>query len=283
MERFWKSDTCGESSSSFRQEENKEGYIIGGRDAIKGEFPWQISLQRHFERNNGIYHICGGTIIAKKWVLTAAHCINLSKVSKYRIVSGTSDLAEGNKAKLGVGTSQSVHKVYDAYVHEAFSAQTLQNDIALLQVDPPFDFSRHDVRPACIPPPGFEPHGYATVSGWGTLKEGSRIIPTRLQAVDVPIISDESCRKAYGKAIVESMMCAGYEEGMRDSCQGDSGGPLVQKSGSGKTMIIGVVSWGQGCARPKFPGVYTQVSYYNDWIDKTMNFLGSFDDFNIPF
>ncbi|GFU39751.1 trypsin-1 [Trichonephila clavipes] len=226
LENFWRSDepTCGISKrAQYSQDGDKEGYIVGGRDATRGEFPWQVSLQRHFEKNNGIYHICGGTIIAKDWVLTAAHCIRISKIYSYRVVAGTNDLLDENKIRSLSRSSYSVHKVFDAYVHEAFSTQTLQNDIALLKVEPSFDLDRSDgmLKAACLPPPGYEPHGYAVVSGWGTMKEGSRIIPTKLQAVSVPIITDDACRQAYGKAIVETMLCAGYEEGMRDSCQHD--------------------------------------------------------------
>ncbi|KFM63500.1 Trypsin-1, partial [Stegodyphus mimosarum] len=272
LEGLWgkSEETCGETNRvQYSNTDDQKGYIVGGRDAFQGEFPWQISLQRHFERDNGIYHICGGTIITKDWVVTAAHCINLAKLGNYRVVAGISDLREENKIRTGVVRSYSEHKVDDAYIHEDFSRLTLQNDIAVLKVDPPFDFEHSDgmIKPICLPSFGHEPRGYATVSGWGTLKEGSRVIPTRLQAVSVPIISDEACRKAYGEAIVETMVCAGYEEGMRDSCQGDSGGPLIQKSGSGNAVLVGVVSWGMGCARPKYPGVYTQVSYYVDWIN----------------
>ncbi|GFT87399.1 trypsin-1 [Nephila pilipes] len=289
LENFWRSDesTCGVSKQvQYSQNDDREGYIVGGRDAEKGEFPWQVSLQRHFEKNNGIYHICGGTIIAKDWVLTAAHCIRISKIYSYRVAAGTNDLLDENKIRSLSKSSYSVHKVSDAYVHEAFSTQTLQNDIALLKVEPSFDLDRSDgmLKAACLPSPGYEPHGYAVVSGWGTMKEGSRIIPTKLQAVNVPIITDDACRKAYGKAIVETMLCAGYEEGMRDSCQGDSGGPLIQKSVFGSASLVGVVSWGQGCARPKFPGVYTQVSYYIDWINGIMKNEEIFDDIDkFPF
>ncbi|XP_054709108.1 trypsin-1-like [Uloborus diversus] len=280
----WKESTCGESRTDNYQMDNdkRKGYIVGGRDAFQGEFPWQISLQRHFDRDNGIYHICGGTIIEKEWVVTAAHCVNLAKLSKYRVVAGTSDLSEENKIRFGEEKKSSVHEVIDGRIHEGFSTFTLQNDIALLKVQPPFEVGRGDggVRSICLPAPGHEPRGHAVVSGWGALKEGGRVIPTRLQAVTLPLISDEECRKAYGDAIVETMLCAGYKAGQKDSCQGDSGGPLIQKSDSGYSTLIGVVSWGRGCARPKFPGVYTQVSHYIEWINKIIKSDSTFDDFD---
>ncbi|GIY54665.1 serine protease 55 [Caerostris extrusa] len=191
LDNIWRSDeqTCGVSKRvQFNRDDDREGYIVGGRDASKGEFPWQVSLQRHFEKNNGIYHICGGTIIAKGWVLTAAHCISISKIFSYRVVAGTNDLLDENKIRSLTSSSYSVHKVYDAYVHESFSTQNLQNDIALLKVEPPFDLDRPDgmLKAACLPPPRHEPMVMLSFSGWGTMKEGSRVILTKLQAVAVP-------------------------------------------------------------------------------------------------
>ena len=101
--------------------------------------------------------------------------------------------------------------------------------------------------------------GTALVSGWGTLTEGGAT-PTILQKVEVPIVSDAECRDYYGYySVSDSMICAG-EKG-HDSCQGDSGGPMVCGG-----FLCGIVSWGYGCARPGNPGVYTEVSYFVDWI-----------------
>ncbi|KAF2888949.1 hypothetical protein ILUMI_17224, partial [Ignelater luminosus] len=94
----------------------------------------------------------------------------------------------------------------------------------------------------------------AVVSGWGYLTEGSSS-PTQLQAVTVPIVDRNECNVSYSGMITDRMICAGVPEGGKDSCQGDSGGPLVA---SGK--LAGLVSWGKGCARPGYPGVYTNIA-----------------------
>ncbi|XP_073993114.1 trypsin-7-like isoform X2 [Rhodnius prolixus] len=108
----------------------------------------------------------------------------------------------------------------------------------------------------------------AITTGWGTLKEDGT--PScLLQEVEVPVMSNEDCRantSYHPKMISDNMMCAGYEEGLKDSCQGDSGGPLIRERGDKRYELIGVVSWGNGCARPGFPGVYTRVARYLNWI-----------------
>ncbi|XP_054709106.1 trypsin-1-like [Uloborus diversus] len=114
--------------------------------------------------------------------------------------------------------------------------------------------------------------GMATVTGWGTTSQGGSLSET-LRAVDVPIMTDDECRKAYEDMIEDSMICAGYEEGGKDSCQGDSGGPFVQRSESGVSTLIGIVSWGKGCAQPNNPGVYTETAHFMDWIVRTMNMI----------
>ncbi|PRD36682.1 UNVERIFIED_CONTAM: Trypsin-1 [Trichonephila clavipes] len=96
-----------------------------------------------------------------------------------------------------------------------------------------------------------------------------------LRAVDVPILSDEKCKEVYKENYEPTMLCAGYDEGGQDSCQGDSGGPFVQRSSDGVSTLIGIVSWGYGCAQPNYPGVYTETAHYIDWITRTMKTLGS--------
>merc|ERR1711989_70494 len=105
-----------------------------------------------------------------------------------------------------------------------------------------------------------------TVTGWGTTSEGALGLPNVLHKVDVPVVSDEECNAAYGAAgyaAADSMICAGLPEGGKDSCQGDSGGPFICGE-AGSEQSIGIVSWGVGCARPGYPGVYTQTSYFVD-------------------
>merc|ERR1712037_618482 len=107
--------------------------------------------------------------------------------------------------------------------------------------------------------------GICTVSGWGTTSEGGSLARV-LQKVDVPVVSDEHCRDSYGQSdITESMICAGLDQGGKDSCQGDSGGPFMCGN-----QLSGVVSWGYGCAEAGYPGVYTQTSYFVDWVNSHM-------------
>lgn len=148
--------------------------------------------------------------------------------------------------------------------HENYNSFTITNDISLLQVSKPFTFNQF-VQPIALPKAGHAASGSCVVSGWGTTTEGGSS-PDILMKVSVPIVSDDACRDAYGQNdIRDSMLCAGVSEGGKDSCQGDSGGPLAC-SDTGSTYLAGVVSWGYGCARPSYPGVYTEVSYFVDWI-----------------
>ena len=148
--------------------------------------------------------------------------------------------------------------------HEDYHAFTTSNDLSLLQFSSPLTFNDF-VQPIALPEAGHTATGDCIVSGWGTLTEGGNT-PTVLMKVTVPVVTDEECRDAYGESKVEdSMICAGLTEGGKDSCQGDSGGPFVC-SDTGSSYLAGVVSWGYGCARPAYPGVYAEVSYFVDWI-----------------
>merc|ERR1711872_347714 len=113
----------------------------------------------------------------------------------------------------------------------------------------------------------YDPGQMCTVTGWGTLSEGGQLAEV-LQKVDVPVISDATCQEEYDifYDIMDSMICAGFEEGGKDSCQGDSGGPMMCGD-----QLSGIVSWGKGCARPMHAGVYTQTSYFIDWIHQHIN------------
>jgi len=226
--------------------------IVGGDPAERGEFPYQLSLQQYYFSYK--FHFCGASIYDASTALSAAHCVygsDYDSPQHLRVVAG-----EHNQ--LHEEGSEQARDIIKIIVHEEYSSRNFNNDISLLKLASPFIFN-DNVQPIAMPEKGQTFAGTATVTGWGTLSSGG-VTSAILQKVDVPLVSDEQCRRAYGAGMVHgSMLCAG--EGGKDSCQGDSGGPL--RCGG---VQCGVVSWGYSCANPSYPGVYTELSYYVDWI-----------------
>ncbi|XP_036594144.1 serine protease 30-like [Trichosurus vulpecula] len=248
---------CGTSKVS--------GRIIGGQDAQEGQWPWQVSL-----RIAGT-HICGGSLINSSWVLTAAHCFDNSQNPAYYGVQ----LGELTLSTDSAGSS--LASVTRIIIHPSYKkgSDNLEGDIALVQLG-----SSSQIVPVCLPSPQIEflTGTLCWVTGWG--KTNTADFSWILQEVQVPLIDAETCDAQYhinnptalGRTLVlEDMICAGYEEGQKDSCQGDSGGPLVCKD-QNTWFQVGVVSWGEGCAQPNRPGVYTRVQAYTDWIQASINF-----------
>jgi len=236
------------------------GKIVGGTDAKEGEFPFQVSLRSVAAL--GLTHFCGGSIVNSNYVLTAAHCCAGQLALAVHVVAG------GIKLYVNEGTEQRVN-VAKILAHEDYDSSTISNDICLLKLSEPLDLSGSDIQAVAFPAQGEEtPAGTpGIVTGWGATSEGSALA-ANLKKVTVPVVSDAECRQSYGSSeIADSMICAGLPEGGKDSCQGDSGGPFINEATKGQ---IGVVSWGYGCARPDYPGVYTEVSYYVDWIERTI-------------
>ncbi|XP_021960189.1 prostasin [Folsomia candida] len=224
------------------------GKIVGGVEAAMHEFPFMLEI-----RQGG--HWCGASLISENFAVTAAHCVGGSP-SQYTLVAGDHNInvVEGNEQTRQV-VQIIIHPSYDTPVDT-------ENDIAILKVSAPFNFTP-EVQPVILPDLNFAPTAVATVAGWGALTEGGSS-PSVLMKVDVPYVEDAPCNASYATVnlvVTESMVC--YGEGGKDSCQGDSGGPIV--CGADKTLC-GIVSWGRGCARPGFPGVYTETSYYREWI-----------------
>ncbi|XP_042146130.1 trypsin-1-like [Ixodes scapularis] len=164
----------------------------------------------------------------------------------------------------------------EKFVHSGFGFWTFRNDIALLKLEKPLDIASSEgyIGTICLPPKGHKVEGDVIVSGWGTTREGG-MGSDILKAVSVPALGDGMCYYRYfsfwslfigGNIHYDSMFCAGERRGGKDSCQGDSGGPAVQYV-SGRAILAGIVSWGEGCARAGKPGVYTEVSYFLDWIE----------------
>jgi secreted trypsin-like serine protease len=143
----------------------------------------------------------------------------------------------------------------------------MDNDVSLLKLATPLDFSKIHIQPACLP------YKYANsdfqgtsivASGWGTLASGGKQ-PSILQKVDLPVLTTAECRRHYGTSMItENMLCT-YKPG-QDTCQGDSGGSIDLMDANGCYNVIGVVSWGVGCAGVGQPGVYAKASKYLDWI-----------------
>ena len=231
--------------------------IVGGHDANNGQWPWTVSLvTKDWFPYDG--HFCGGTLIRANWVVTAAHCMHGETTKTVDVIANILDLTEDN------GQRVAVKRIIK---HPNYNAATDNNDLALLQLTEP-------VKNAVSLPlvkdnprlTGME----ATIVGWGLLNEHEDTYPGVLQEASLPIQSNEACKLSYGDyAITDKMLCAGYLEGGLDSCSGDSGGPLMIQQ-NGAWVLAGITSWGTGCARPELYGVYTRVSRFVDFINKTL-------------
>ncbi|KAM9185578.1 serine protease 44-like [Dugong dugon] len=205
--------------------------VVGGLPAAEKKWPWQVSLQI----NN--VHLCGGSLISHRWVLTAAHCI----FGHLEYTAKLGDIHLHHKSRMAV-----IVPVQDILIHKDFNAVgRIVNDIALALLQFPVNYSSH-IQPVCLPEKTFlvQADRECWVTGWGKLQE-------------------------------EGVLC-GYNDHGKDSCQGDSGGPLVCEFNH-TWMQVGIVSWGFGCGRKGIPGVYTEISYYKDWLINKLNQASSLD------
>ncbi|MEK2689929.1 serine protease [Bdellovibrio sp. GT3] len=231
--------------------------IVGGVEAAPGEFPWIVSL---LDKDGKAY--CGGSLIAKKWVLTAAHCM---KYAPAKILVGLYQMSQMEGAEIHTAARIINHPKKGYFSNDYdFSLIELAAESAIA----PVELNTQEIQ---IPTEPTAPAVMTTVAGWGTLTSNGAV-PDILNKVDVPLVPQESCNKVYspfGFEVTDRMLCAGLEAGGKDSCQGDSGGPMILKT-TEKTLLAGIVSWGMGCAEPNYPGVYAKVNAVTDWINQTM-------------
>ncbi|XP_023159957.1 trypsin alpha [Drosophila hydei] len=225
-----------------------DGRIVGGRDADITSFPHQISMR--FRGN----HRCGGSIIAPNIIVSAAHCVNtLTGVANLTIIAGTTQTIWPTGQEL---------PVREIIIHEKYKSLYQDYDAAILVLDGEFEYNEA-VQPIGLASERPEDGTPVTVTGWGTTSEGG-VISNILQQVEVNVVDNVKCKSAYSIALTSRMLCAGVDGGGKDACQGDSGGPLIYNN-----ELVGIVSWGTGCAREKYPGVYAAVPVLRQWIIET--------------
>lgn len=228
-----------------------ETKIVGGKESDQGAHGFMAAIS-----SDGKHQYCGGALIAKDWVLTAAHC-QVRQTDK--VILGRQDLDSS------AGKVVSIVRVKN---HGFYNSQTHDFDVALLQIQ-----GAPDGLPVLEPYQGSDSFADkdATVIGWGYTQEGGPL-SAKLREVTVPIVSNATCIAGYqpdGVGISDNMLCAGLKAGGKDSCQGDSGGPIVVSTG-GRLVQTGVVSFGIGCAQPNRYGVYTRLSKFSSWLRACM-------------
>ncbi|KAM9265696.1 transmembrane protease serine 9 [Morus bassanus] len=231
--------------------------IVGGSTAARGEWPWQVSLWLRQKE-----HKCGAVLIADRWLLSAAHCFDIYSDPKMWVAFLGTPFLSGIDGKM--------EKIFRIYKHPFYNVYSLDYDVALLELNTPVKFS-NTIKPICLPDSShiFHEGARCFITGWGSTQEGG-LMSKHLQKAAVNMIGDQACKKFYPVQISSRMVCAGLPQGTVDSCSGDAGGPLACKEPSGKWFLAGITSWGYGCARPYFPGVYTKVTAVQGWIAQNL-------------
>ncbi|MFE7131384.1 S1 family peptidase [Streptomyces sp. NPDC057638] len=210
--------------------------VVGGTRAAQGEFPFMVRLSMG----------CGGSLLTQQIVLTAAHCVSGSgNNTSITATAGVVDLQ-----------SASAIRVRSTKVLQAPGYNGTGKDWALIKLAQPINLPTLKIAEDAS-----YDNGDFQIAGWGAAREGGAQQRYLLKAT-VPFVSDADCQRAYPELVGEEEICAGLPRGGVDTCQGDSGGPMFRRDNAGQWIQVGIVSWGYGCARPNYPGVYAEVSHF---------------------
>ncbi|XP_032681410.1 proclotting enzyme-like [Odontomachus brunneus] len=260
-------------SNNFIQEDEECGLVnsgkfrvVGGEASLPGRWPWMAAI---FLRGlTGTEFWCGGTLVGPRHILTAAHCTRDSRHDAFSVRQFTVRLGDIDLKRDDEPSSPATYPVKVIHTHPNYVRQSYYNDIAVFELGKPVRKSPY-VIPICLPQKQYREEMFIgarpTVVGWGATYYGGKESTIQRQAV-LPVWRNEDCNRVYSQPIDKNYLCAGYTQGGKDACQGDSGGPLMLKLESRWTQI-GIVSFGNRCGEPNYPGVYTRVTEYINWID----------------
>lgn len=230
--------------------------IIGGVPAPPGSYPWQVSMQRSDNHS----HFCGGSVLNDRSIVTAAHCVVKLRPTDVHVVAGTH-----------VQTAASPRaRVRQIVIHKQYQAKSWDYDVAVVVLENPLALGTaiQPIRPIIDAEELVLGETPLFVAGWGVTSEAGQTVST-LREISVPLVPTVDCNDplSYRGAVTDRMLCAGLAlGGGKDSCEGDSGGPLATRRSGSEARLVGIVSWGEGCAKPGKPGVYARVSKFNAWI-----------------